>query len=114
MARTKTTWSGGSSSVFNNAFDAASVSIWTSSTMYTFQRPGVASDARATRSRIASTLLLDAASSSWTSNEAPLVISTQDSQVPHGSPSARFVQFSAFARILAVDVLPVPRGPEKR
>ena len=63
---------------------------------------------------MASTPLLDAASSSWTSKEAPLVMSTQESQTPHGSPSTGLVQFRAFARILAVDVFPVPRGPENR
>src|ERR1017187_10667301 len=69
--------------------------------MYTFQRPGVAREALATRSLMASTPLLDAASSSWTSKEAPLVISTQESHTPHGSPSTGLSQFSAFARILA-------------
>src|ERR1039458_5699091 len=82
--------------------------------MYTFQRPGVAREALATRSLMASTPLLDAASSSWTSKEAPLVISTQESHTPHGSPSTGLSQFSAFARLLAVDVFPVPRGPEER
>ena len=81
--------------------------------MYTFQRPGVASEALATRSRMASTPLLEAASSSCTSKEAPLVMSTQESHTPQGSPSRGLSQFSAFARILAVDVFPVPRGPEK-
>ncbi len=63
---------------------------------------------------MASTPLFEAASSSWTSNEAPRVMSTHESQTPHGSPSTGLVQFRALARILAVEVLPVPRGPEKR
>ena len=69
---------------------------------------------RETRSRMASTPLLEAASSSWTSSEVPLAISTQEVQTPQGSPSCRSVQLSALARIRAVDVLPVPRGPLKR
>ena len=40
VASTNTTWSGGSSSVFSSAFDAAGESMWTSSRMYTFVRPG--------------------------------------------------------------------------
>jgi hypothetical protein len=35
VANTKMTCDGGSSSVFNNAFDAAVESMWTSSRMYT-------------------------------------------------------------------------------
>ena len=49
------------------AFDAAAESMWTSSRMYTLWRPGVPSDAFSMRSRIASTPLLLAASSSCTS-----------------------------------------------
>ena len=63
---------------------------------------------------MASTPLLDAASSSCTSKEAPLAMSKHESHVPHGSPSTGLVQFNAFARIRAVEVFPVPRGPEKR
>src|SRR4051794_12889670 len=44
----------------------------------------------------------------------PSRIATHASQVSHGSPSWRFVQFSALARIRASDVLPVPRGPTNR
>ena len=67
------------------------------------------------RSRISSTPLFDAASTSMTSSDVPSAIATQLSHSPHGSPSApRLVQFSALARMRAVVVLPVPRGPEKR
>ncbi len=114
VASTKITWAGGSSSVFSSAFDAAVESMWTSSTMYTFCRPGVPRAAWATRSRIASTPLLEAASSSWTSSEVPFAISRQETQTPQGSPSRRSAQFSALARIRAVEVLPVPRGPLNR
>jgi hypothetical protein len=63
---------------------------------------------------MASTPRFDAASSSTTSSERPSVIPTHDSHVPHGSPSSSFGQLSAFARIRADDVFPVPRGPLKR
>ena len=53
-----------SSFVFSSAAEAAAVSMWTSSRMYTFVRPGEPTAARAMRSRMASTPLLEAASSS--------------------------------------------------
>ena len=62
---------------------------------------------------MASTPLFDAASSSWTSSDDPAAISVHDMQTPQGSPSTGLTQLSAFARIRAVDVLPVPRGPLK-
>ena len=114
VASTNTTWPGGSSSVLSKALDAAAESMCTSSTMYTFHRPGVPRAARATRSRMASTPLFDAASSSWTSSEVPAATSTQDWQTPHGSPSLGEAQFRALARMRADDVFPVPRGPLKR
>src|SRR5580693_4511498 len=114
VANTKTTWLGGSSNVFNSALAAAVDSMWTSSTMYTFHRPGVPSPAWATRSRMASTPLLDAASSSCTFRELPWVISTHDVHTPQGSPSTGASQLRALARMRAEDVLPVPRGPLKR
>ena len=63
---------------------------------------------------MASTPLLEAASSSWTLSELPWVISTHEVQMPHGSPSTGASQLSALARMRADDVLPVPRGPLKR
>ena len=67
------------------------------------------------RSRMSSTLLLEAASSSCTSNDLPFSMARQLSHSPHGSPSLpRLAQLSAFARMRAVDVLPVPRGPLNR
>ena len=67
VASTNTTCGGGSSSVFSSAASAALESMWTSSRMYTLCRPGVPSEAFSMRSRMASTPLLLAASSSWTS-----------------------------------------------
>jgi hypothetical protein len=59
--------------------------------------------------------LFEAASSSITSIDEPLVMARQLSQTLSGSPSAvRCSQFRALARMRAVDVLPVPRGPVNR
>ena len=56
----------------------------------------------------------DAASISKTSSAVPSAIFVQFLQTPQGSGVGPFSQFSDFARIFAVLVLPVPRGPEKR
>ena len=114
VARTKTTCAGGSSSVLRSAFDAPFESMWTSSRMYTLRRPAVPSAARSFSSRMLSTPLFDAASSSNTSNDVPRSIARHTSHTPQGSPSLTFGQFRAFARMRAVDVLPVPRGPLNR
>ena len=114
VASTNTTWSGGSSSVFSSAFSAPDVSMWTSSRRYTFVRPGVPSATFARRSRMSSTLLFDAASSSWRSKLVPASIDWQEAQVPSGSPSCGFSQLSTLARMRAAVVLPVPRGPLSR
>ena len=58
----------------------------------------------------------DAASISTTSSEVPFAIARQTGQVLSGDGDGPGVpaQFSAFARIRAIEVLPVPRGPAKR
>ncbi len=114
VASTKTTCEGGSSSVFSSVLEAPGVSMWTSSMMYTLRSPVVPSDALDTRSRMASTPLLEAASISMTANDELVPTDTQLSQTPQGSPSSSFSQLSALARMRAVEVLPVPRGPLKR
>src|SRR3954465_7022453 len=63
---------------------------------------------------MSSTELLEAASISMTSIEVALAIATHDSHRPHGSVVGPFSQFRQAARILAIDVLPVPREPTKR
>jgi len=117
VASTNTTWSGGSSSVFSSAFDAAALSMCTSSTRYTLRR-AVGPIPRCTlsvRSRMLSTLLFDAASSSKRSRKRPPRMARQFSHPSQGSPSSPSArQFSALARMRAVVVFPVPRGPEKR
>ena len=56
----------------------------------------------------------DAASISITSSELPFVIAWQTWQVLSGVAVGPWTQFSALARIRAIEVLPVPRGPAKR
>ena len=64
---------------------------------------------------MSSTPLLDAASSSWIQYERPSWNEMQDSHLPQGSISSEGLeQLMAFANILAVVVLPTPRGPQKR
>ncbi len=67
VASTNTTWGGGSSSVLSNAASAGFDSMCTSSKIKTRCRPGLPSDERSIRSRMFSTPLLLAASSSRTS-----------------------------------------------
>ena len=63
---------------------------------------------------MSSTELFDAASISITSREVPAAIDVHASHVPQGSSVGPFTQLSERARILAIDVLPVPREPTKR
>ena len=63
---------------------------------------------------MSSTELLDAASISMTSSDVAAAIARQDSHRPHGVTVGPFTQFSDAARILAIDVLPVPREPTNR
>ncbi len=56
----------------------------------------------------------DAASISITSSELPLVIATHAWQVLSGVAVGPCSQLTAFARIRASDVFPVPRGPANR
>ena len=114
VANTNTTCGGGSSRVFRSAASAAFDNMCTSSKMNTRWRPGFPSDERSIRSRMFSTPLLLAASSSKTSYELPLSMEPHELQMPHGSPSSGDSQFNTLARMRAVEVLPVPRGPENR
>ena len=66
------------------------VSMWASSRMNTRLAPPTEAtvDTLARRSRMSSTLLWEAASSSITSMEEEPATAVQESQAPHGSPSA--------------------------
>ncbi len=117
VASTKMTCSGGSSSVLRRALLAARESIWASSRMYTRRAPSAAATVPTfiRISRMSSTLLCDAASSSITSSDVPVVIPSQEWHALHGSPSlALSGQLRDLARRRADVVFPVPLGPLKR
>ena len=63
---------------------------------------------------MSSTELFDAASISMTSSDVALAIETHESQTPQGVTVGPCSQFRQAARILAIDVLPVPREPTNR
>ena len=66
------------------------------------------------RSRIWSTLVLDAASTSSKSTKRPLSISVHAEQTPQGSAVMPVSQLRALARMRARVVLPTPRVPVNR
>src|SRR3954469_17043015 len=70
--------------------------------------------ARSRSSRASSTPPCDAASISTTSRCEPAAIRRHCSHLPHGSGVGPCSQLTILARIRAVDVLPVPRGPQNR
>ena len=76
--------------------------------------PGVPRAAWDTRSRMASTPLFEAASSSCTSSDVPRAISTQESQTPHGSPSSGRRAVERLGQNAGRRGLARPRGPLKR
>ena len=116
VARMKMACAGGSSRVLRNALNAAEESMCTSSMMYTLYLPtwgGIITFS--VRSLMSSTELLEAASSSWMQYERPWAKEMHDSHSPQGSRSAPgFMQFIVFAKILALEVFPTPRGPQNR
>src|SRR5438105_104687 len=115
VASTNITCAGGSSSVFSKALKASVVSMCASSMMYTLTLSTAGRYfTRSRKSRISSMPRLEAASISIRSTAAPVPISTQLAQTPHGSAPLRSKQLIALARIRAVDALPVPRTPENR
>ena len=63
---------------------------------------------------MSSTERFEAASISITSSDVPAAIVRQDSHSPQGVTVGPLTQFSERARILATDVLPVPREPTNR
>src|SRR5262249_38628301 len=80
--------------------------------IYILKRPLVgASGARSIRMRASSTLLLEAASISKTHGGLQAVTSTHCVHTWQGSAVGPFSHRKDLARILALDVLPVPRGP---
>ena len=96
---------------------AAVESMWHSSITYTFQRACTgAKRERSISSRMLSTPVLEAASISITSRAMPAAMAVHSSHWPQGSGvgSAPAMQLSDRARMRALEVLPVPRGPLNR
>src|SRR5699024_5895582 len=115
VAKINTTCFGGSSNVFRSALNALVEIICTSSIIYTLY--GTALEAYFTLSRISrisSTLVLEAASISITSEIDPSKIPTQAALSLHGSLVGACSQLTVCANIFAALVFPVPRGPENK
>ena len=72
------------------------------------------STTRSRISRMSSIPRCDAASISITSREVPLAIVTQGLQTLHGVGVGPCTQLRPLARMRAIEVFPVPRGPAKR
>lgn len=78
-------------------------------------RPETGANATDSRSsRMSSTELFEAASISITSSDVAVAIERQESHFPHGSTVGPCSQFKHEARILAIEVLPVPLEPTNR
>ena len=115
MAKMNFTCSGGSSRVLRSALNASFVSMCTSSIMYILNLSLAGANLTFERSSLISSIpRFDAPSISRTSIDAPSDISLHDAHLLHGFGPGPLWQFNAFARIRAVVVLPVPRGPVKR
>ena len=109
------TCSGGSSSVFNKALKLWPVSMCTSSIRYTLQRPWPGRNcALLSNSRVSSTPVRDAASTSIRSMKRPSAMAVQASQVPQGVEVTPDSQLKHAARMRANVVLPTPRVPVNR
>ena len=89
--------------------------MWTSSIIKTLHLPcdGIYF-ALSNSSRILSTWVCEAASSSTTSSIRPAVICSHISHVRHGAPSMVWRQLTIFATIRARVVFPTPRVPVNR
>ena len=112
VARINFTWAGGSSSVLSMALNALFESMCTSSMIYTLKRPAVGAYwALSSKSRMASTCVLLAASTSMRSTKRPRSISVQALQTPQGLAVMPVSQLSDLAKIRANVVLPTPRVP---
>ena len=112
VAKMNLTCAGGSSNVFSMALKALLDSICTSSMIYTLKRPTVgAYCALSSKSRMASTCVLLAASTSSISTKRPRSISVQALHTPQGVAVMPVSQLSDLAKMRAIVVLPTPRVP---
>jgi hypothetical protein len=116
VARMNMTCFGGSSRVLRNALNAPDDSMCTSSTINTLYLPFAGGTCTwSTSSRIASTPLFEAASSSSIFNEVPALNALQEGHSLQASPSGvRCSQFMVLAKIRAQEVLPTPLDPQNR
>ena len=109
------TCGGGSSRVFRSALKLDAESMCTSSIRYTLKRPR---DGRywtlSRSSRVSSTRVREAASTSIRSTKRPSAISVHAPQVPHASAPTPVSQFRHLANARARVVLPTPRVPVNR
>ena len=112
VASRNLTCGGGSSSVLSKALKLEFDSMCTSSIRYTLKRPRVGAYCTLSKiSRVSSTLVRDAASTSIRSTKRPWLISKQLWHSPHGSELMPCSQFRHLAKIRAMVVLPTPRVP---
>jgi hypothetical protein len=115
VARMNIACGGGSSRVLRSALKASVVNWCASSITYTLYCPMEgAKRTLSRRSRISSMPRFEAASISMRSRKRPSRIATQVSHRSQGSPSFALGQFTAFAISRAMEVLPVPRTPDRR
>ena len=87
----------------------------TSSMRYTLNRPRVGAYwTLSSSSRVSSTFVRDAASTSMRSTNRPSSMAVHAEHTPQGSATIPVSQFSAFASRRATVVLPMPRVPVNR
>ena len=117
VARINFTYSGGSSNVLSNALKASRVSICTSSMIKILKRPILGwYFVCSIKSLISSILRLDAPSSSIISIWLILCgfAAMQFGHSPQGLEQGPLSHCKALAKILALEVFPLPRNPENK
>lgn len=115
VARMNLTQGGGSSSVLRSALKASLVSWCTSSMMKTLNGQLAGENWHSSRIFLASSIeRLEAASISTTSRQLPCSMARQTGSSRAKSARGPPAQLRALARMRAVVVLPVPRGPTNR
>ena len=104
---------GGSSIIFKRALKPSLVIMWASSIIYTLYFKLLGGYMTwSLNCLISSILLFEAASISTISMVLSSKIDRQFAHSLHGFPSIGFRQLTAFEKIFAVEVFPVPRPPE--
>ena len=115
VANKNLTCGGGSSRVLSKALKLLVDNMCTSSMRYTLKRPRVGAYCTLSNSsRVSSTLVREAASTSIKSTKRPSVISTQLEHTPQGVELTPSSQLRQRAKIRAMVVLPTPRVPANK